>query len=143
MKFLKILIPLAIILLAGCASDQSRYVIPGETLDKLSVYYVVKADNDERNLNESIVRKMISNGYSVSTGNKDDAPINTDYLINYGSQWQWDITWYLLDFDVRVYTKEHNLFVASANSQQTSLVREDHSKVVTNVINQLFSKNLQ
>lgn len=142
MKFLKVLFPLVIILLASCVSDQSRYVVPGETLDKMAVYYVVKAENDERNLNASIVREMISNGFAVFTGIKDNAPIKTDYLINYGSQWQWDITWYLLDFDIRVYTKEHNLFVASANSQQTSLVRDDHSKVVANVINELFSKNL-
>jgi len=137
-NYLKVVLILVTTYLSGCVSNQSGFVVPGESLVPSARYYVVKARDDERSLNEVIVRNLLAKGYSVSTGLREETPKAADYLINYGSQWQWDITWYLLDFDIRIYTHANNLFVASAHSEQTSLLRKPQDEIVASVINRIF-----
>ncbi|BBM02938.1 hypothetical protein GL2_30120 [Microbulbifer sp. GL-2] len=92
-------------------------------------------------LGNIIVKELSKRGYSVSSGPKVEIPSNVNYLIYYGSQWQWDMTWYLLDFDLRVHTYIDNLFVASSNSWQTSLARKPHNEVISATVDQLFVTN--
>jgi len=85
-----------------------------------------------------IAEELSERGYSVTSGPKVEIPSNVNYLIYYGSQWQWDMTWYLLDFDLRVHTYTDNLFVASSNSWQTSLARKPQKEVISATVGQLF-----
>ncbi|GAB2876617.1 hypothetical protein ACCI51_13515 [Microbulbifer echini] len=141
MIYLKPIFLLAIFALTACSSNQSQYIVPGVSLNKTDKYYVIRDNGDERNLDNLIVEALSDRGYTVSSGPKIDIPENINYLIYYGSQWQWDMTWYLLDFDLRVHTYTDNLFVASSNSWQTSLARKPHKEVISTAVDQLFITN--
>lgn len=127
--------------LSACATaDVSSYVVPGETLDESGSWFIVFAENDERALHEKLRQEMVSRGLTASTGFADRVPEGTTYLVEYGSQWQWDVTWYLLDLSVRVYEPETRLLIASAHSVRTSLARKSSEQVVAETLDKLLGK---
>jgi hypothetical protein len=125
---------------SSCATvDVGSYIIPGETLDFDGHYYIIDSKDDERGVAKIIKTVMSEKGIKISSGSKEDLPEGVNYTIEYGSQWQWDVTWYLLNFDFRVYNSESNLFIASAHSLRTSLERREPEHIVTETLNTLFN----
>ena len=136
----RFLIIVLIILLSACATvDVGSYITPGTTLDVEDQYYIIFSGRDEQSLHQLLKTEIELRGYDVTSGFEDRIPEGTDYLIRYGGQWQWDVTWYLLNMDVKIYKPEPQLMVASAHSQRTSLVRKPASSMVKEVLDQLFS----
>ena len=133
------LILLASLSLTACVSvDVSRYIVPGETLDKEGSYHIVISENDGHDLHELLKTNMLSKGLFVSFGTREDMPDDVTYLVEYGGQWQWDISWYLLNFNIRIYQPGSKLLVASSNSLRTSLGRKSAERVVVETLEQLF-----
>jgi hypothetical protein len=125
--------------LASCVSvDVGSFIVPGETLDKKGNYYIVFSEDDQQALHETLRENMVLKGLSAESGFKDRMPENINYLVEYGGQWQWDITWYLLNFNVRIYDPKTKLLIASANSLRTSLGRKKAEEVVSETLAQLF-----
>ncbi len=125
--------------LSACVSvDVNGYIVPGETLEYDRQYYIVFSRNDEHALHDILERGMTVKGISVSTGFPDRMPLNTGYIVEYGGQWQWDVTWYLLNFNVRVYDPETKLLIASASSLRTSLGRKSPEEIVSETLSQIF-----
>jgi hypothetical protein len=123
----------------ACATHRtSGYVVPGETLDKNARYFVVIDLEDDRELNALLERGLATRGIEVSSGLIGTMPADAAYRVGYSGQWQWDITWYLLSFSIRIYGPESGLLIATASSLRTSLVRRPPAEVVSEVLNQLF-----
>ena len=136
----RLLFPILFFLLVSCATvDIGGYIASDVNLSKQSNYYIVFSSRDEHALHELLRENMALRGYSVSSGFEDRMPEDTDYMLKYGSQWQWDITWYLLNLDVKVYHPDTKLLAASAHSQRTSLVRKPPEEVVVEALDQLFN----
>ena len=126
-------------MLSSCATvDVGSYIASDADLSKSSVYYIVFASEDEQGLHELLRENMSSRGYNVASGFEDRIPENVDYVLRYGGQWQWDITWYLLNMDLKIYHAENQLLAASAHSLRTSLVRKSTDEVISEVLDQLF-----
>lgn len=127
------------LLLAACAtSDVGSYTVPGESLSTSGRYYVIFSENDDRALHEMLRTAMIARGLDASSGFADRVPADATYIVEYGSQWQWDLTWYLLHLSVRIYEPNERLLIASAHSERTSLVRRPAEEVVAETLHALF-----
>lgn len=138
MKY-KIFIIVALFLsIAGCSSTIGGYIVPGESIDRNLVYKIEKNKTDERGLSEIILRQLKKKGLKVFIESSDTSK-DYDVKIVYGGQWQWDMTWYLLNVDIRFYEKEPSLLLASAYSHRTSLVRKNPTEVVDEAISALFT----
>ena len=134
----------ASLLLAACATtDVGSYIVPGETLEPSGSYYIIFSETDDRALHEMLRTAMIARGLDASTGFADRVPPDATYVVEYGSQWQWDLTWYLLHLSVRVYEPDERLLIAAAHSERTSLVRRPAGEVVAETLNELFQENQQ
>jgi predicted CopG family antitoxin len=135
----KIFIIVALFLsIAGCSSTIGGYIVPGESIDRNLVYKIEKNKTDERGLSEIILRQLKKKGLKVFIESSDTSK-DYDVKIIYGGQWQWDMTWYLLNVDIRFYEKEPSLLLASAYSHRTSLVRKNPTEVVDEAISALFT----
>jgi predicted CopG family antitoxin len=135
----KIFIIVALFLsIAGCSSTIGGYIVPGESIDRNLVYKIEKNKTDERGLSEIILRQLKKKGLKVFIESSDTSK-DYDVKIVYGGQWQWDMTWYLLNVDIRFYEKEPSLLLASAYSHRTSLVRKNPTEVVDEAISALFT----
>lgn len=129
----------ACFIFTGCATATvGGYVVPGAKLPNPGTYYVVFDPSDDRATHELIRTSLEQRGLDAKSGFADRMPNGVDVVVRYGSRWQWDITWYLLELDVRFYEPESSLLIASANSLRTSLARKSPDDVVAEVLNQLF-----
>jgi hypothetical protein len=126
-------------LLTGCVStDRHSYVAPDESLDETANYYIVFAEQDDQALHEVLREALEARGIAVSSGFRDREPGDTRYRIEYLGQWRWDITWYLLSFDMRIYDPRNDLLVAASSSLRTSLARREPRAMVDEVLDALF-----
>ena len=135
------LVLILLLFLVGCVSvDVNGYIVPGETLEKGGNYYIVPSKKDLHGLNELLKEGMLAKGLLATSGTQDNMPEDIHYIVEYGGQWQWDITWYLLNFNVRIYHPETKLLIASANSLRTSLGRKSPEFIVNETLGKLFKK---
>ena len=142
MKALSFAAMTAILMLStGCASvSTDGYIAPGEKLAKSGHYYIVLSERDVRGLHVLLHEQLSLLGYDVKSGYREDTPDNSDYVVEYDGQWQLDITWYLLNFNIRIYQAESGLLVASGSSYRTSLVRKEPPEVVSETLAQFANK---
>jgi len=132
-------IVLLLLFLAGCASmEVTGYRVPGQTLSQTGKYYIAYGENDDHGLHSMIQREMEKRGLKTKVGFKSKMPRDTDYLVEYAAQWQWDITWYLLNFNVRISDPKTNLLIANGSSLRTSLVRKPPEVIVAETMEQVF-----
>lgn len=136
---LKVSVFFSFVFLVSCVTvDVGGYVVPGEVLDREGEYYIVFYKEDQQALHELLRERMSAKGLSVASGFGDRMPEGTTYLVEYGGQWQWDVTWYLLNFSVRIYDPETKLLIASAHSMRTSLGRKKPEEIVTETLGKIF-----
>ena len=127
-----------VLCLVSCTSEIGGYIVPGESLDREGDYYIVVEEEDRRLLYLILREKVASRGISVSSGSKDSIPMDVDFLVEYGGQWEWDLAWYLFDFNVRIYHPDTKFLIATASSLRTSLKRRPPAQVVEETLDQLF-----
>ena len=138
-QIIKIGIFLSTLLLASCVSiDTGGYVVPGEILDERGKYYIIFSEDDQQALHELLREGMVAKGLFVESGFEDRMPEGVTYRVEYGGQWQWDVTWYLLNFNVRIYDPESKLLIASAHSLRTSLGRKKPEDMIAESLDKIF-----
>ncbi|MEX2961555.1 hypothetical protein [Microbulbifer sp. TYP-18] len=122
----------------GCSSNVGSYIVPGASIDSSLVYKIVPDQFDQRGLGQIIQRQLQEQGFNILLDTLG-AIDNYDIKIVYGGQWQQDITWYLLNVDIRFYEKESGLLLASAYSYRTSLVRKKPEEIINEAISKLLT----
>lgn len=140
MKKLSIVI-LIIIFLTACINQQHAYIAPGKQLNTNGKYYLVYTKPDEHDLFNKIKANMENRKLELYSGPKDSIPKNINYLVEYREQWQWDITWYLLNFEIYIYEPKTKYILATSSSIQSSLVRKDVETIINETLNPLFKNN--
>lgn len=136
--FKKIAFYLSILVFLTACVEVTSYKDPNEILNNNAHYFLVVSDNDEKLIYKTIENKMLARGLSVEYGSRDQISENTKYLVEYGAQWEWDVTWFLYDFNVRIYDLKSGILIASANSNRSSFGRKSKDLIVTETLNQLF-----
>lgn len=129
--------------LTGCASNQtSAYLFPGQDLTEINSFYVVKADADERGVNDLIVKKLTAIGKQATTGTAANTPANIDAVVTYVDKWMWDITMYMLELTIVIEDPEDKFPIANGHSLHTSLTRLSPEKMVDEVITNIYNKQV-
>lgn len=87
--------------LVGCSSIDTAFDIPTE-LRTFKRIYVQSSQNDSNHLDELIATELKRLGYDASAGVRTMMPDDTQLVILYESQWNWDFRTYLIRLDVTV-----------------------------------------
>ncbi|MBQ0800089.1 MAG: hypothetical protein KBT63_12480 [Porticoccaceae bacterium] len=128
-----------LLIFGGCASvDVGGYVVPGENLDPKATYIVLIEPDDARGAYKLIQQELERKNLAVEVVDKVSGRADRDVLVRYGAQWQWDITWYLLNVNIRFYHMNSELLIASAQSRRTSLARKNARSMIQEAINQVL-----
>lgn len=125
--------------LAACYSNQGAYVAPNVDLDHDALYFVVYSKRDERSLHELIAAQLRERGFEVATGFESQVPESARYIIEYGGQWEWDMRWYLLALEIRLYAATDHRLIAAAHSTRSSLAAKDPEGMIEEALDQLFA----
>lgn len=136
---IRMILILSLVVCCGCSSASvNGYRVPNTDLHMDTTYFIVFDTNDERATHEMLKEEFIRLGVNAVSGFHDQIPEETKVVVQYGAQWHWDITWYLLELDVRLYDRRE-LLLASGNSRRYSLARKSPEVVVQETLNSIFS----
>jgi hypothetical protein len=135
-----LLILCALSLTAGCAVNRATASLtPGTELSKVKSVYVVKAPEDQRNIDQLIKTNLGKRGYNVSGGPEQKSAYSTDAVLTYVDKWMWDITMYMLELTVTLRDPKSSFPMAVGNSYHTSLTRKSPEEMVDEVLTNIFS----
>jgi hypothetical protein len=135
----------AILLLAGCSTNVSRFQMPGTDLADVQRLYINVAE-EERETEEllPLIRANLEGrGYEIVMSDQSVIFEQGDFKFDYAADWHWDMGWYLLDLRVAIYEPATNILLAQAHSQQSSLVRKSIDVVVERALASLFDDVLE
>lgn len=121
--------------LQGCATNrESASVATDVDITKLKSIYVLRSESDDRGVYITIAEQLRKLGYAVSTGAAANMPADTEAVLSYQAQWQWDVTMYLLDLRVTLRNPRTDALLGSASSYHTSLTRKSTDEMVSEVL---------
>ena len=124
--------------LHGCATNRESASVAVDTdIAKLTSIYVLRSEPDDRGVYITIAEQLRKLGYAVSTGTAATMPADTDAVLSYQAQWQWDMTMYLLDLRVTLRNPKTDALLGSASSYHTSLTRKSTEEMVLEVLSNL------
>jgi hypothetical protein len=86
-------------------------------------FYVVQQPDSE--LHTPIVDELQALGYSATSGPRTGMPPGTDIMVTFNHAWMWDITMYLLEFEIQFRRPDDEAILASGKSYRPSLQRKD------------------
>jgi hypothetical protein len=125
--------------LVGCATSNNVVVNPGAHAPVTSAYVVAHGDNSA-DMDASIQRALMARGIRVAAG-PDGQATDTDVLVRYADNWQWDMVMYLRALDIQVYDAKSGTLLGSGAWKNSALHGyHDRDKVVTNVVDELLTK---
>jgi hypothetical protein len=124
-------------LMSGCAVNRATAKAePGADLTALKRIHVVRAREDERNINDLIAERLTQMGFVATTG--PDKRKDVDANMTYVDRWMWDITMYMLELTIIVRDPGTDFPLASGNSFHTSLTRQSPKEMVAEVTTNIF-----
>jgi len=130
----------AILLLASCSTNVSRFQMPGTDLADVQRLFVNVAEEEKEG--EELLPLIRSNledrGYEVMMNDQSAVIEQGDFIFDYAADWHWDMSPYLLDLRVAIYEPETNVLLAQAHSHQSSLARKSVDVVVERAFASLF-----
>jgi hypothetical protein len=124
---------------SGCAVNKATATLMADAdLSKVKTIYVVKAPEDDRQIDLEIKRAFEKRGYTTTTGSLLTAPYPQDAVVTYIDKWMWDITMYMIELTVTV--RDSKFFpLATGNSLHTSLTRKSPSEMADEVVGNIVS----
>lgn len=126
--------------LQGCATNRESAAVAADAdISNLRTIYVVRSEQDDRGVYIAIAEQLRKLGYTVSTGPESQVPALIDAVLSYQTQWQWDVTMYLLDLRVTLRKPSSDALLASASSYHTSMTRKSTDEMVAEVLSNLRS----
>lgn len=135
----KLLLVMSGAVLGGCAINRDTANFdPNKDVVTTDVFYVERFEPDKRNLNQIIADKISIRGYTVTTGEADQAPASATVLVTYIDKWQWDLTMYLIELTVTFRDPASGAAIASGNSYHTSLTRLSPEEMIDEVLTNIF-----
>lgn len=132
-----VLLALATLLFAGCASVETRKVIDLSTFKHV---YVEHRLTDDKHLDEMIAAELTRLGYVATVGPLTMLPDNADAVLSYEDRWEWDFKTYLIELNVTVTTARTKKKLADGRFYQPTPNSKPASEVVSKVLTPLFAK---
>jgi len=142
MKLAKYLSLILVLTLSGCSINRAKStIIPSANLHQVKTIYVERFVLDQRGINTIITNKLNRMGYKTTTGGV--MPENVNAVVTYKDKWMWDFTMYMLELTIKVREPKTNYPLASGNSYHTSLTRLSPEEMVSEVLTNIFNKEVK
>lgn len=137
----KIILPLIIILITGCAINRSTAIPPTKDLSNVKNFYIVEEPSDKgtNNVYEILKINLEKRGYKVSTGNKTIPDYKPSVIVTYVDSWMWDMSMYMIELTITFIDPATNLPITRGNSFHTSLTRLSPEEMVNEVLTNIFN----
>ena len=136
MKNLRLLL-LLLPLLAACSHVTTR---TAEHVDLGSYHhiYVEHLLTDGPSVGQIIARQLRQRGYDALAGPLTLMPPNTELIVGYLDQWNFDFTYYLIEIDLQVRTAHGDKLLATGRHFRPSVTGKSPAAMVDAVLDKLF-----
>lgn len=118
---LKSILAAAALLLAGCAQLTTRQ-LPNAPVWKYKHVFVEARLVDNFGVAEAIARDLRAMGYDASSGPLTMMPQGTEIIVSFEDMWTWDLSTYMIEFDVQVRSARTDKIVAMGHYLRPSMV---------------------
>jgi len=126
-------------LFAACAPFRVESKLVGNPdLSKVKTFYVVHNTDDTGTLDKVIEDELINMGFSASRGEKSAIPDDVDVLVTYEFHWFWDLTNYLLQFEIELRDPHTYFPLAKGESWRASLARKSPEEMAKEILEPIF-----
>jgi hypothetical protein len=125
------------LLLAAC-STLSMQKQPGADPTRFKKIYVEHRLADGRGIDQLIVQELQRLGYDASSGPLTMTPPDTEAILTYVDDWNWDFTLYMIDLDAQVRDAQTGQILASAHYDHPAMRGKSPAGMVKAVIDLLF-----
>ena len=122
----------------SCSTALKVSPVHSEFRVKSLKYYVENNGSDGRRLDNMIAQELRIKGYDAASGYKRVRPKDTDILVVYDDQWQWDITDYLIHMRIDIRNPETYVLLGTGSSYQTSAARQNERVIIKNIVSGMF-----
>ena len=127
------------LLLAACSS-LSVQKQAGTNLTRFKKIYVEHRLADDRGVDQLITQELARLGYDASSGPLTMTPSDTEAVLTYVDEWNWDFTLYMIDLDVQVRDAHSGQVLATAHYNHPAMGGKSSSGMVKAVIDPLFER---
>jgi len=138
----QILVLLLTTILSGCMNKATATFDPGRDIVSSNTFFVEKFPPDKHALNHLIVDALVERGYTASTGEDGQEPLEgTDILVTYRDKWQWDMSMYMLELSIQFRDPESRAAFASGMSYHTSMTRMSPEAMTNEILTNIFEED--
>ena len=136
----KILLSIACILLLAACSSLSMQKQSDTSLTHFKKIYVEHRLADDRGIDQLITQELSRLGYDASSGPLTMTPSDTEAVLAYVDEWNWDFTLYMIDLDVQVRDAHSGQVLATAHYDHPAMGGKSPAGMVKAVIDPLFER---
>jgi hypothetical protein len=127
------------LLLAACSS-LSVQKQTGVNLTGFKKIYVEHRLADGRGVDQLITQELSRLGYDASSGPLTMTPPETEVVLTYVDEWNWDFTLHMIDLDVQVRDARTGQVLATAHYDHPGMSGKSPAGMVEMVIDPLFER---
>lgn len=109
------------LLLTGCATSRDIAVNPAGQGKSYKSAYVIIHGGASSDVDASVQRALLHNGFMVTAGQGEVPPEGTDLIVRYSDSWSWDMTMYLKRLDINFYESRSRSMIATATWKNSAL----------------------
>ena len=128
------------LLLAACSSLSTQRQA-GTNLTHFKKIYVEHRLADGRGVDQLIVQELRRLGYDASSGPLTMTPEDTEAVLTYVDEWNWDFTLYMINLDVQVRDARTGQILATARYDHPAMSGKSPPGMVQAAIDPLFERS--
>ena len=123
--------------LCGCAEFTSR-VATNVDLSHFARIYVEHRLTDGRGVDQAIVSGLRHLGYNATFGPPIMMPRDTELIIRYEDEWNFDLTTYMISINLEVRGAKQDKLLAEARYYRPSITGDKPSDLIDRILAKLF-----
>ena len=131
---------IACMLLLTACSHLSIQRDAGVNVVHFKKIYVEHRLADGRGVDQLIVQELQGLGYDASSGPLTMTPTDTEAIVTYEDEWNWDFTLYMINLDVQVRNARTGKVLATARYGRPAMSGKSPARMVQAVIDPLFER---
>jgi hypothetical protein len=125
------------LLLAACSSTSIQRQ-SGANLTHFKKIYVEHRLADGRGVDQLIAQELSRLGYDASSGPLTMTPADTEVIVTYVDEWNWDFRLHMIDLDVQVRDARSGQILATNRYDHPSMAGKPPAGMVKAAIDPLF-----
>lgn len=127
-------------LFAGCGGSYHVKESASAANYRVTTAYVVNQGGKSTDMDNHVVRALMSKGLKVSSGLSEQKNPLPDLLVKYSDGWQWDLLMYLSKVEITFYDKSGNILVTGGYENSFWHEWPNPAETVQRVIDDMFAK---